>query len=210
MALLRSIFLVTFLGLFQVTADSQPLCHKIHLKAIDPIAFLKAKNLNPSKIQIQIDPRDAESYGYLGQVRIYYNGTEVFWGKIFGTTAQQGIGRIVINTWNESFPLPKFKGLGLASLAYFTVAEYYYRTKDLILTSDEFYKGSFNDTLTISAQKQWDGFRSRGYLKANTPEGRYGEFDPSILLGAQFEKVRIFSIAHLKITPHDPSGAQRK
>lgn len=210
MALLRLILLVAFLGLFQVKAESQLLCHKVHLKAIDPIAFLKAKNLDPSKIEIQIDPIDAQSFGYLGQVRIRYNGTEVFWGKIFGTTAQQGIGRIVINTWNESFPLPKFKGLGLASLAYFTVAEYFYRTKDLILTSDEFYKGSYNDTLTISAQKQWDGFRSRGYLKVNTPEGRYGEFDPSIIQGALFEKIRMFAIVHLKITPHDPSGALRK
>ncbi len=210
MLLIRFIFMITIATCLHATAWSSSLCHEIHNTAIDPEAMLVAKNLDPQKLAIHIDPIDSPGRGYVGQVRIFYNGKEVFWGKIYETSAALGLGRIIINTGHESFPHTEFKGLGLASLAYFTVAEYFYRTKELVLTSDDFYKGELNDTLTLDAQKQWDRFQNRGYLTYETPSGRYGQFDPAVIKGLLFEKVREFSATHLIIKPHDPIGVGRK
>ncbi len=189
---------------------SQVSCSDLFSKTIDPRAMLLSKNLDPQKISVRIDSADLFPKNYRGQVRIFYAGSEVFWGKIYETTAENGIGRIVINTWNESFPQPEFRGTGLASLAYLIVADHFFRTEGLVLTSDDFYKGKLNDTLSSTAQKQWDGFRSRGLLKLNNPEGRFGEFDPNVIQSVVFEELIHFAKQYLVIDPHDPTGINRR
>lgn len=192
-----------FLTAFQ-HAKANRSCESLFAETIDPVSLIKnSKMLDPKHLSILIELAPMSAYPYRGRIQFIHKNSEIFWAKIFETTAESGIGRIIINTWNDSFPLPAYKGIGIASLAYLLVADHFYRTEHLVLTSDEFYEGTRNDTLSMSAQKLWDGFRNRGYLKNITPSNRYGEFNPDVITGQNFENLREFALGHLRIIPHD-------